>query len=1357
MFVLKSIEKVELKENFLVVNGKELNFGALTEDDKEVLNTMISKGAKYLPLLYLNNKYILESIDGKKLNKIEYLSYLLECKRIKKAGVKESNTKLRPLTNVGNLEILEGDNSICFGKEGKIFTEASNYEELRKYRMDNDDDLIVIRKNGEVIAKGMVDDLKDNWEDFEDFTFDEETKKYVCEYNGDTYTVEKIIVESADYPDRAAVDDPALNAEEEEELNSLYDREIESYTCKNCGKKIPNILDWDKKHYKEYGTEYYCPYCGEPYTYEEVESMAVFKEATDTEEPKEGFIVFQRGGMLGDSHDLEDKVFKTKEEAKAALKLWRDSYGRNKSYYKPEGSIYKYKGKTAKETREEHAKQSDLKEGAYPNFDLPEGYPQEVYDKYFEYTKDIDLTDDEPLDFNDWYKANGGDIKEVSPEELNAFLEAWENGDRESLDGQKLICFNGNEIIAVDNSDGYARIETFDKRDEGYARGWLNGKVDYEDFKLLKKRVNESVEDNFRDMVMELHSYVEADPKRISSDLKDAIKNNKLDDYLKSKAAMSDEEVKDFKERYLKESTVEEPRALVLDSYNHFMKDLGKTPTIDDIEEDILHAYSNAGEYFKGNESPEEYNRDLKYIQWVLRTENLDYAEDLEEGAGTQVGDIAPEEDYISPMVKVDTKKRKKKRIVKESAETYTDEEKAEYGLDDEGYDENGDLWIHCAWCGELVPVSECKKELNMGWICDNCQKALYSRGEKAHYEEGADYFEESLKEDSANITDIEYVEPNYTGGGVYVYTGKLKDGNYFLGGDDWFDSNNKMFTIRVVNENPDDYEEDCWFDDWQQEHLVRDLTEEENKEITKQILHWIIENKPDGNYDIRNMEDMLNIVEPDKLEEATEEIDEHLLDLLRMKERLVYDDSISDDIAYDMMERIDNELINDYKAEEIEKAKKLLGINESVLTEEHIVRDKIINGKKGWEYTTIDRECPMCHKKYVMFLNLEDSIDSIYDSEYSKVLKVEDGYGPIQNILYDFNPMEREFVKTGYCPSCQEKLFGTNYSSDIIMTSGEARSLIAQSKRNSAEREKAERQAKREEERKRRQPEIERKQKAREEREAKGITNYSLKGKKQDVLKALRDNLGEDYYIREPGIDGVLTIRKNDAKSGIRAYFQNKTLPDDKFGLVFEPVISNKIKNDMGAIYNMGEDYKVSIGVNDNGKPINYTGKAYKLEDIPKLVDEIKKVLNKSADIVEESLKVGDKISFYSNGYKTNGKWSNKRDIKMNTEVTNVLPNGAVSAKDPQGAKGFDYISPNEITEVNGELNPKLEYFAKVYYAHDNGDHDHKWTKKEIKDWVKDEIEMGNDMFNTDSDTLNMLYQFQHELYQEDKEEGLI
>ena len=57
-------------------------------------------------------------------------------------------------------------------------------------------------------------------------------------------------------------------------------------------------------------------------------------------------------------------------------------------------------------------------------------------------------------------------------------------------------------------------------------------------------------EDSFKDMVMELHSYVEADPTKISRDLKDAIKNNKLTDYLKSKAAMTDDEISEFKNKY---------------------------------------------------------------------------------------------------------------------------------------------------------------------------------------------------------------------------------------------------------------------------------------------------------------------------------------------------------------------------------------------------------------------------------------------------------------------------------------------------------------------------------------------------------------------------------------------------------------------------------------------------------------------------------------------------------------------------------------------------------------------------------------------------------------------------------------
>lgn len=82
--------------------------------------------------------------------------------------------------------------------ESKIdYNMNESYYDTIKYRINNDDDLIVIRKNGEVIDKGEVDYIKDNWNRFEDFTFDESRMCYVLKDGDDEYTVEKIIVEAA--------------------------------------------------------------------------------------------------------------------------------------------------------------------------------------------------------------------------------------------------------------------------------------------------------------------------------------------------------------------------------------------------------------------------------------------------------------------------------------------------------------------------------------------------------------------------------------------------------------------------------------------------------------------------------------------------------------------------------------------------------------------------------------------------------------------------------------------------------------------------------------------------------------------------------------------------------------------------------------------------------------------------------------------------------------------------------------------------------------------------------------------------------------------------------------------------------
>jgi len=55
-------------------------------------------------------------------------------------------------------------------------------------------------------------------------------------------------------------------------------------------------------------------------------------------------------------------------------------------------------------------------------------------------------------------------------------------------------------------------------------------------------------------------------------------------------------------------------------------------------------------------------------------------------------------------------------------------------------YDEDdAEDQVVCEWCHDLVYETECRRELNLGLICRNCQSALYSRGEKPVFDEAYD------------------------------------------------------------------------------------------------------------------------------------------------------------------------------------------------------------------------------------------------------------------------------------------------------------------------------------------------------------------------------------------------------------------------------------------------------------------------------------------------------------------------------------------------------------------------------------------------------------------------------------------
>jgi hypothetical protein len=52
-----------------------------------------------------------------------------------------------------------------------------------------------------------------------------------------------------------------------------------------------------------------------------------------------------------------------------------------------------------------------------------------------------------------------------------------------------------------------------------------------------------------------------------------------------------------------------------------------------------------------------------------------------------------------------------------------------------EGMEESEDT-VECTWCEELFDKSECRKEVNLGWLCSRCEAAIKSRGETLTFKE---------------------------------------------------------------------------------------------------------------------------------------------------------------------------------------------------------------------------------------------------------------------------------------------------------------------------------------------------------------------------------------------------------------------------------------------------------------------------------------------------------------------------------------------------------------------------------------------------------------------------------------------
>ena len=77
-----------------------------------------------------------------------------------------------------------------------------------------------------------------------------------------------------------------------------------------------------------------------------------------------------------------------------------------------------------------------------------------------------------------------------------------------------------------------------------------------------------------------------------------------------------------------------------------------------------------------------------------------------------------------------------------------------------EEMEENEDT-VECKWCDELFDKSECRYEVDMGWLCDRCQQAIKSRGEQLVFVEGP--LDEDYSIDPKDLVELEYPELTVT------------------------------------------------------------------------------------------------------------------------------------------------------------------------------------------------------------------------------------------------------------------------------------------------------------------------------------------------------------------------------------------------------------------------------------------------------------------------------------------------------------------------------------------------------------------------------------------------------------------
>lgn len=161
MFITMPIRNFKLDNNKVFINESVIEYEDISEDNREILESLISKGAYGSALLTLNMFYNVKSINESEYTQEEYSKYLEECNGMMEECVSETEAHdFRPLINLKGLEIMENADHIARGKGNKLLI-----EDFRNQKVLKEQDITIPSDN----ADGWGEDVEDLTSEFLDF------------------------------------------------------------------------------------------------------------------------------------------------------------------------------------------------------------------------------------------------------------------------------------------------------------------------------------------------------------------------------------------------------------------------------------------------------------------------------------------------------------------------------------------------------------------------------------------------------------------------------------------------------------------------------------------------------------------------------------------------------------------------------------------------------------------------------------------------------------------------------------------------------------------------------------------------------------------------------------------------------------------------------------------------------------------------------------------------------------------------------------------------------------------------------------------------------------------------------------